>query len=160
MNRERVVFVATVGILLGVTVVSGPLVGISLTSSETFDPGSGTIEATVTESPETATLKHGDHGAGVYYLRATPVEVEIDSVTGQPSLTYELFVTELGHTKSSITFLDGDAEGTVNLEFDASTLEADRVDSDAYTGVLRVIANDDDGERVLVERNVTVEVKE
>ena len=160
MNRERAVFVATVGILLSVTVISGPLVGVSLTSSETFDPGSGTIEASVTETPDTATLERGDHGSGVYYLRASPVEVEIASVTGQPSLTYELFVTELGHTKSSITFLDSDATGTVNLEFDASTLEADRVDANSYAGVLRVIANDDDGERLLVERNVTVEVEE
>lgn len=160
MERERAVLVATVGILLGVTVVSGPLVGVSLTSTESFDPGSGTIEATVTETPETATLERGDHGAGVYYLRADAIEVDVESATGQPSLTYELFVTELGHTKSSITFLDDDADGTLDLEFDESTLEADRVDADAYRGVLRVIANDDDGERVLVERNVTVEVRE
>ncbi|QLD90806.1 hypothetical protein HWV07_17860 [Natronomonas salina] len=160
MNCERAVLVATVTILLGVTIVSGPLVGVSLTTSEAFDPGSGTIEASVTAAPETATLERGSHGAGVYYLRAAPIEVEIEEASGQPSLTYELLVTELGHTASSITFLDGDAAGTASLEFDASTLEADRVDAEAYSGVLRVIANDGDGERVLVERNVTVEVVE
>ena len=158
MNRERAVLVATMGILLGVTLASGPLVGVSLTESRSFDPGSGAIEASVAETPETATLQRASHGGGVYHLRADPIAVDVTRVTGQPSLTYELAVPALGHTASSITFLDGDAEGAVRLEFDPSTLAADRVDADRYDGTLSVIANDDGGERVLTETTVTVEV--
>ena len=160
MNRERAVLVATMGILLGVTVASGPLVGVSLTESKSFAPGSGSVEATVTETPETATLQRANHGGGVYLLRAAPIAIEVTSVTGQPSLTYEIAVPALGHTTASITFLEADAAGAVRLEFDPSTLEADRIDADQYDGVLTVVANDDGGERVLAETNVTVEVVE
>lgn len=160
MNRERAVLVVTMGLLLGVTLASGPLVGVSLTASESFDPGSGTIEASVAGTPETVTLQRASHGGGVYHLRADPIAVRVTSVTGQPSLTYELAVPALGHTTSSITFLDGDAEGAVRLAFDPSTLAAERIDADRYDGTLSVIANDDGGERVLTETNVTVEVVE
>lgn len=158
MNRERVVLVATVGLLLGVTFASGPLVGVSLTEPESFAPGSGSIEASVAATPETATLERASHGGGVYYLRADPIDVRVADVTGQPSLTYELAVPELGHTSASVTFLDEESQGTVRLEFDPSTLEADRVDADAYDGVLRVVATDGDGRRVAAETDVTVEV--
>lgn len=160
MNRERAVLVATMGILLGVTFASGPLVGVSLTETKSFDPGSGTIEASVAETPKTATLQRASHGGGVYYLQADPIAVDVTSVTGQPSLAYELAVPALGHTTSSITFLDGNEEGAVRLEFDPSTLEADRIDAEQYDATLSVIANDDDGEHVLTETNVTVEVVE
>lgn len=159
MNRERAVLVTTVALLLGVTFASGPLVGVSLTEPESFAPGSGSIEASVAATPETATLERASHGAGVYYLRADPIDVRVANVTGQPSLAYELAVSDLGHTSTSVTFLDDDAGSTVRLGFDPSTLEADRVDSEAYDGVLRVIATDGDGRRVIAETKVTVEVE-
>lgn len=158
MNRERVVLVATVGLLVGVTFASGPLVGVSLTESETFAPGSGSVEASVAETPETATLQRASHGGGVYYLRADPISVSVASVTGQPALAYELAVPELGHTSASVTFLDADSPGTVRLEFDPSTIEADRVDDETYDAVLSVVATDSGGRRVVAETNVTVEV--
>lgn len=158
MNRERIVLVATVGLLLGVTFASGPLVGVSLTEAESFAPGTGSIEASVGAPPETATLQRASHGGGVYYLRADPIDVEVANVTGQPSLTYELAVSELGHASTSVTFLDGDTAGAVRLEFEPSTVEADRVDAESYDGVIRVVATDGDGRRVVAESDVTVEV--
>ena len=158
MNRERAVLAATVGIILAVTVVSGPLVGVSLTSEQSFDPGSGSVDATVVSAPDTATLKQGSHGAGVYYLRADPVDLEVTNVSGQPSIIYELYLPEQGYTASSLTFIDDEATGEVAVEFDPVTMEADRVDADAYDAVLRVLVNDDRGERPVLERDVTVEV--
>jgi hypothetical protein len=160
MNRERAVLVATVGLLLGVTFASGPLVGVSLTEPRSFAPGSGSVAASVAETPETATLERASHGGEVYYLRADPITVDVANVTGQPSLTYELAVSGLGHKSASVTFLDEGEEGTLRLAFDPSTLEADRVEAEQYDGVLRVIATDDAGRRVLAETNVTVEVEE
>lgn len=159
MNRERVVTVTTVAILLGVTVVSGPLVGVSLTSEQTFNPGSGSIVATVEQTPENASLDRASHGSDLYYLRGPPIPVQVEQTRGQPSLAYEIVIPELGHTTASITFLDGDSQGEIQLEFDPSTIEEDRVDAGAYDGIIRVVANDDDGERVLAETNVTVEVE-
>lgn len=159
MNRERVVLVATVGLLLGVTFASGPLIGVSLTEPESFAPGSGTVEASVAATPDTATLKRASHGGGVYYLRADPIPVEVSNVSGQPSLGYEIVVPDLGHASSSVTFLDEEREGTLQLEFDPSTIEEDRVDRESYDGELRVVATDSSGRRVLAETNVTVEVE-
>lgn len=158
MNPERVVLTATVCIIVVVTIVSGPLVGISLTSDETFNPGSGSIVATVEDTPETATLERGSHGSEVYYLHGPPIPVQVDQVRGQPSLTYEIVIPELGHTTASLTFLDKGTKGSIRLEFDPSTIEDDQVVAESYAGKIRVIANDADGERELVETNVTIEV--
>ena len=159
MNRERVVLVATAGLLLGVTFASGPFVGVSLTSEQTFNPGSGSIVATVEQPPENASLDRASHGSDLYYLRGPPIPVQVEQARGQPSLAYEIVIPELGHTTASITFLDDDSQGEIQLEFDPSTIEEDRVEAESYDGIVRVIANDDDGERVLAEANVTVEVE-
>ena len=86
--------------------------------------------------------------------------MRLSNVTAQPVLTYELAVPGLGHTSASVTFLDEGEEGTLRLAFDPSTLQADRVEAEQYDGVLRVIATDDAGRRVLAETDVTVEVRD
>lgn len=160
MSPDRAVVVATVVILLGVTAASGPPVGLTLTQSETFSPGTGSADIAVESTPETATLSKADHGAGTYHLRLSAVELTAVNTTGQPTLTYQLSVPELSHSTASITFLDSDDTGRINVGFEPSLVEAEKVDSEYYDGTIRVSIADDDGSRLLVENDVRIEVEE
>lgn len=173
MRSASVVAVATVGVLLVATLATGPLVGYSLTASDPFDPGSGSVDATVTDAPTSATIARASHGGGVHYLRADPVRIDVAAVAGQPTVAYEIEVPALGHSSASLAFLDAEDPGVVRLSFRPSTLESDRLDRAAadgdagenrdgrrvYEGVLRVLVVDDGGERTIHETVVLVEVE-
>ena len=159
MDVHRVVAVATAVLILAVTLATGPLLGLSLTAEEEqFEPGSGTLDATVVTTPETATLEAARFGVEKYYLRAEPVELQIDGATGQPTVAYEIEIEEFGFTASSIAFFDASIDGSYQLEFEEAVLDADRIDSEQYDGSLRVVVVDE--ERTLVETEIRIEVTE
>ena len=160
MRSDRAVVAATVAIIIGVSVASGPLVGLSLTDERSFAPGSGTANVTVETVPDTATLSQANYGSGPYTLRLDPARIRVSAVSGQPTVAYDLAVDELNHTRTSVTFLDESYEGRYDLAFAPSTIAPDRVDGERYDGTVRVYVYDDRGDRLLVERNVTVEVKQ
>lgn len=159
MRSDRAVVAVTVALLIGVTVASGPLVGLSLTDERTFAPGSGTANVTVETAPDTATLTRTNYGSGPYTLRLDPARIRVSAVSGQPTVAYELAVDGLNHTRTSVTFLDESYEGRYDLAFAPSTISPDRVDGERYDGTVRVYVYDERSDRLLVERNITVEVK-
>lgn len=159
MNAGRAVVALAVLVVIGVSLASGPLVGVSVVDEPAFEPGTGSLDATVEEAPETATLAEARHGAGVYHLRSDPIRLDVADATGQPTVAYQLTVVEMNYTSSTATFLDGGTTGAFDLEFEPATLDADRIDSDEYDGVLRVYVYDDDGDRLLYETDVTIEVE-
>lgn len=159
MDVSRAVAAATVTFILSVTLASGPLVGLSLTQEKKqFEPGTGTINATVVSTPDHATLEAAKYNIEKYHLRAQPVELQIAGATGQPTLSYEIFIEELSYTRSSVTFLDSSISGTYFLEFEAVRFDADRIDRDQYNGLLRIVVVDQD--RTLAETEIRIEVTE
>ena len=159
MDSPRAVAIATAILILGITLATGPLLGLSLTSDDTgVEPGSGTIDSTVVSTPETATLEAARFGIERYYLRAPPVELLIAEVTGQPTVAYEIEIEDIGSTRSSIEFLDSSIDGTYHLEFEDADIDADRVASDEYDATLRVVVTDEG--RTLVETEIEIEVSE
>lgn len=161
MDTPRVVAAGTVILLVGVTLATGPLVGLSLTSEETdFNPGTGSVDASVTSVSQTATIERADYGAGVYYLRAPPVELQLSHVTGHPTIAYQLQIHELGLSQTTASFPDSSVTGTYELSPEPSSIEPDRVDQAEYDGTVRVYVRDDDGERGLIETTIRVEVDE
>lgn len=159
MRSDRAVVAVTVAVLIGVTVASGPLVGLSLTDERSFAPGSGTANVTVGTVPETATLTRANYGSGPYTLRLDSARIRVSAVSGQPTVAYELAVDGLNHTRTSVTFLDESYEGRYDLAFAPSTISPDRVDGERYDGTVRVYVYDERSDRLLVERDITVEVK-
>ncbi|MFQ3319338.1 MAG: hypothetical protein ACI8UR_001232 [Natronomonas sp.] len=162
MRSDRAVIALTIVLLLGATLVSGPLVGISLTETETFAPGSGTANVTVEEVPRTATLSPAEYEGGPYTLHIDPARVRVQNVSGQPTVAYSLTVPGLNHSRSSVTFLDDGYAGQYDLTFSPSTLEQDRVNESRaeYTGVARVYVYDEAGDRLLIEQTIEIEVKQ
>lgn len=159
MERHRIVAAGTVVLIVGVTIASGPLVGLSLTTdAEEFEPGNGTINATVVSIPESATLEVAKYGVEGYYLRAESAELQIHDITGRPTVAYDIVIHELGYTRSSIVFLDSSFTGFYQLGFESTKLAADRITQDEYHATIRVVHTDE--ERILDETDIQIEVVE
>lgn len=174
MRPATAVAAATTAVIVVATLATGPLVGYSLTAPDPFDPGSGSVDATVIDAPGSATIAPASHGGDVRHLRADPVRVDVSGVVGQPTLVYEIDVPAIGHSSASLVFLDAEMTGELELSFRPSTLEPDRLerggsgdgqtesgtDRGEFDGVLRVLVVDDGGERTIHEASVAVEVAE
>jgi hypothetical protein len=161
MLWPRAVVAGTVGILLLVTVASGPLVGLELTSEASeFDPGTGNLNVTVESVPDSGTLQQASHGAGTHHIRVDPVRLQIHAITGQPMVAYQLYVPALDHTRTSVHFLDAERTGAYDLPLDPSQLDPDRIDEDvdSYDATISVVVRDGDGERVIAEADLELEV--
>lgn len=159
MQPDRVAVVATGAVLLGLTLVSGPLVGVSLTDDRPADPGTGTADLAVERTPDAATLTRDRGGSDDFRLRSPPVRLDVAAVTGRPTVTYELAVEELSYTTMSVSVLDADVRGAYDLPFGAARVDAEDVDDESLDGTLRVTVTDDDGTRTLVQTAVVVEVE-
>lgn len=157
MRADRVVVAGTVVLFVGTAVAAGPLVGLPLLEPEPADPGTGSVSATVADTPTRVTLEATDFGAG-YDLRGPPVTVTLSEVAGRPYLSYTVAVPALGHQTTSLTVVE--ADGRIRLTMNPSTLSEGAVDADSYEGRLAIHAIDDDGRRVVAETEVTVEVRE
>lgn len=163
MDAARAAVYATVGVILGTVVVSGPLVGaVDLTTerSGTFAPGTGSADVTVVAVPERARLEKGEFGAGAYYLRVPDATVRIDAIEGQPMLVYKIRIPDLAVTRGTTHFLDATNAGELALSLEATTFQPDEIDRASYRAELVVLVRGGDTERVLVERTITVTVTE
>lgn len=157
MSGNRVV-VLTILVVLSVTLASGPLVGVSLTDETAASGGPSHATVDVDSAPDAATLAPDRHNDELYHLRADAVHITATNVSGRPTVVYQLEVPELNHTRSVGMFVTD--SGTYEVSFDPSSIEAERVDQDRYEGRITLYVFDDDGDRLLVERTVTVEVEE
>lgn len=161
MNLHRIVAAGTVIFIVGVTIASGPIVGLSLlTEAEEFEPGHGTLNATVVSTPENATLEAAEYSVEGYHLRAAPIEMRIHDVAGQPTVAYDIVIHKLNHTRSSVTFLDSSFIGDYELKFSPTTLNSDRIHQDEYTGTLRVVILNEEDIQTLIVTDIRIKVDE
>lgn len=162
MDAPRAVVYATVALILGVTLASGPLVGaVDFTTEreESFAPGTGHADVTVTSVPDRASLEKGQFGSGAYYLRVPDATVRIAAIEGQPMLVYKVRIPDLGFTRGTTHFLDGTVDGEMALSMEETTLDPDEIDREAYAAELVVLVRGGEAEDVLYRGNVTVSVE-
>lgn len=157
MGAERLVVGATVVVLVGIAVAAGPLVGLPILSPVPADPGTGSMTATVEESPGRATLEEKTYGDGDYSLRGPRVLVSIEALSGRPYLSYTIEVPALGHQTTSLTVVE--EAGQHRLRMKPSTVPGDEVTDERYQGTISIHVIDDDGRRSIHENDVTVEVR-
>lgn len=161
MDEARASVAASLTLIVVVSLVSGPLVGIDLTAPESsLDPGvgEGELTATVTSMPDNATLERGAFGADAFALSAPPATVDVDAVRGQPLVVYRVEVPGLGLTHATTYFLSPSDTGTLTVEMEPYSVSPDRVSTDSYHGTLTVGVRTGTELRVLERHNVTVEV--
>lgn len=163
MDPARTVAAVAVGVILAVTLASGPLVGaVDLTpaAEDPGTPGTGTVSLTVVSVPETATLDRGEFGSATYQLRMADATVDVARITGAPQVRYKLKIPAMGYTRVTTTVLDEEDTGRLAISFESTELPPEEVAQDRYAGEVILVTYDDDGLTTHVEKNVTVVVQD
>ena len=157
MDGRRVALAVAAGIILLLTLATGPFGPLALsTAGETATPGTGSAEVSVVSAPETVTLTSAQHGASGFYLQVPAAVVEVTDLQGNPILEYSLTVDELGYARTTVHFLADSGEGrqTVVLERDHLDRDPDR---ETYEGQIELIVRGEN-KTVLLDREVEVRI--
>jgi hypothetical protein len=163
MDRRHVAGVLLLSACVGVALAAGPygadIRSLATESDEQAAYATGGMDATVLEAPETVQLdRYTENGTDRYRLVVPDAAVGVANVTGRPVLTYKLRIDGIGHTRGTAHVLSTAQEGTFRTSLEPSTLAADRITNDHYTGDLTLVVRSDQGTRRVHEANVTVEV--
>lgn len=162
MERTRAVVAGATAVILGVTLLSGPLVpGVTLASEPApIALESGNVTVSAVEMPNEVTLEAGSYGAANYYLDAPPIRVQFSTLSGRPTLVYELAIEELGYTRTTNHFLDASTGDAYDLTLASDTLTDADVTREQYNGTVTVSKRDSAGHGVVATRNITIRVVE
>lgn len=151
--------------LILVTVLfSGPLVPfIDFTVATADSPdgtGIGNANVTVVKPPaDDFRIAQARYGAGTY-LYSRPITVHITSVTGSPTLTYEIRIPELGFNVVTLAFLSEDDVGqNYTLTIARSQIKPEKISQSSYPAELELRLRSGNQSRVVYQGNVTVTVE-
>lgn len=160
MDGSRIALYASIAVILTVTVLSGPAVGLVDLTTPRFGDNIGQGNATVEEvdAPTTARLDRGFQSES-YTLKVPDARIYAAAIDGQPVVSYRISIPEMGYSRSTAHFVGPEDTGWVELSITGDTLAQDRVAGPAYNGTISVIVRGTD-EHVVYEGNVTVEVRE
>jgi len=160
MERTRRVVAAVSALIVGITLLSGPLVpGVTLASEpEPVALETGNLTVSMVEMSGDVTLESGSYGAASYYLNAPPVRVHFTNQTGKPTLVYELTIEELGYSRTTNHFLDESAGDAYELSLASDTFTDGEIEREQYTGTVTISKRDGSGHGVVATRNVTISV--
>ncbi|WP_436932114.1 hypothetical protein [Halosimplex halobium] len=162
MDRGRVAVYAAAAVIVAVTVLSGPAVGLVDLTTPRYDMsglGEGSAAVDEVDLPSSVSLDRG-YQSQSYYLTVPDARVRFATVEGKPTVAYGIDIPALGYSRSTTHFLrDGDA-GWASLSLREDTFAEDAVDADRYEGELSLVVRDSDGKSVVANRTVPVEVRE
>lgn len=164
MDLTRGLVGGTAAIIIGVALLSGPLLGaVDLTQARSDDRGTlgyGSAEATVVSLPDDPRLVKGEYGSETYYLRVGAATVDVSNVEGRPMLVYKIRIPELGYARGTTTFLDSGANGPRQFSIEEDAIPPEQVTREQYEGELVVIVRSGNEGRVIERKAVTVTVEE
>ncbi|WP_153952584.1 hypothetical protein [Halosegnis longus] len=169
MDTARVAPVAVVAVVALTALVSGPATPLDLTPDTNpcegdvrTQVGNATVE--VRSLPDRATLTQAGYGARVWSLSVPPAVVNVSDVDGRPTLSYRIFLPELGRQVGSRTVVNRCTTGRLSLAVGDSTFDPDEVTPGEYNATVSVVYRGTDGgqqvERTLAERTITVVAEE
>lgn len=154
--------VLTITIILGVILVSGPLVPMvdftttSFTAALADNERSSLNVSSIRVAEDGPKLKPGNYEWQAV-LDAPTVTVRVDQVTGSPLLIYELSVTGLSHNIATlVAFNEGDVGRTYNLDIQNSTLRTSDINESSYPAEIRLRIRSGNETTTIYRKNVTV----
>lgn len=161
MDQMRAVVYGVTAIIVAVTLASGPLVGaVDLTGQPGCEPSgeSGTADIEVQSLPEQATITTGQFGSGTYYLSIPDAVISVSNVSGHPLVSYDMSIPAMGRQTGTTTFLCPSVSGQQTLSISRLTLDSPPEQSE-YEATLRITLEERDGDTVVREKPITIEVQ-
>ncbi|QSG06068.1 hypothetical protein [Halapricum desulfuricans] len=161
MDQTRAVVSGVITIIVAVTLVSGPLVGaVDLTDQPGCEPSGagGTADIAVESLPDEATITTGRFGSETYYLSIPDAVVTVSNVSGHPLVSYRVSIPTMGRQVGTTAFLCPSVSARQTLSISRLTLDNPPEQSE-YEATLRVTLKERDGDTVVREKPITVEVQ-
>jgi len=163
MDPARGVTYGSVGVILILTVSSGPMGVVDFTKERTENNteglGNGLLEVASLDAPDTASLQQGDFGSGNFYLRVPDAVLSIDAVEGRPIVSYKIEISELGYTRETAHVISSESGQRVTLSIQEDTLPPEDIQQDEYSGEIRIVKRVNGESTTALQRNVTVSVQ-
>lgn len=164
MDAARGSVYGAVALIVAVTVLSGPLVGVVDLTYErgtglTDEAGSGSVDVAVQSLPDRGTISEGRYGSQKFYLRVPDAVVTLSNVTGQPLVKYDLDIPGLGLSTGTTAFVTDAAAGRKTLSISQQTFEPDELSQDRYDATVSVLVRADGNATVVAERSIVIEVE-
>lgn len=151
----RAVLVVFSLVVVASALAVGPL-SAETQDTRTEDSATVTVESAPTGS---ITLERGRFGSGRYHIDAPPVVVSLADVTGDPTIRYAIDIPGAWLTFTSRYDLAG-RQGRLRMGASPDTVSPTRIEQDSYEATVVVWLRTDTRERALLQRGVTVEVKQ
>jgi len=156
MDASTAGTICSVGLVLVVLVLTGPLVGAVGIDERESDLGDGTATVENVGTVDGFSMQPGRFGTGVVYLRIPDVRAEFASVTGRSRLVYRVAVPALNFDRVGTRSVGPETTGAaVGMSDRAFAPRA--VDRPAYTVTVTVRVQSFTVDRTVLQRNVTVE---
>jgi len=162
MNLARGVTYGSIGVIVLLSLSSGPIGVFDFTTERdaTVGIGEGSLAVTDVTSPDAASLQRGEYGSESYYLQVPDAVLTLDSIEGRPVVSYKIDIPELGYSRETAHFLSSDTGSPVVLSIEKDTLAPEDLQSDEYQGELRIIVRANGDNTVIHRRNITVDVQQ
>jgi len=118
--------------------------------------GSATVE--VVSVPDTVTIERTRFGAGTYRFTGAATTLRVETVRGNPDLTYAIDVPALQLADVAHYPLAGE-RGELTVRSNPVEISPDRVEAERYEGTVAVWIRSGDRYRNVVQQRVTFEVE-
>jgi hypothetical protein len=160
MDVQRSLPALAAGVILVVSVLSGPLFGaVDLSPTESrAAPGDGSATVEVVSVPDGGRLAPTGYTDAGYLLSLPAATVEVSNLSGNPMVVYKLRIREVGYVASTTHFLGGEHEGQQALTLEGAVLNRTSLPRESYRGELLVVKRTHEHETVLHRGNVTLRV--
>jgi len=156
VSRESGAALLTIGVVLFVLVLSGPVGGVDL-SGEPATLGEGNASASVVEpTTDSLTVSPGRFGTNATYVRIPDAVLNVETVRGHPRVLYAVTIPELGVDKQTHRYIEG--TGRLRLPLSDRALPA-RPSAGTYDGRLLIRVQAFGYDRVVLNRSVEVSVE-
>ncbi|WP_459195032.1 hypothetical protein [Halosimplex sp. J119] len=160
MNRSRVLVYATAAVILCVTLLSGPAIGLVDLTTPRYDmAGIGEGNATVdrVDAPASVSIER-EYQSETFYLDVPDARIRFSSISGKPTVAYGLEIPAFNYSRSTTHFLSGDRTGWVSVSLQTDTFSEGVTPGEAYAGELSLVMRTSEGKSVLYNESVAVEV--
>lgn len=161
MEYSRNAVVVAIGLIIGFTLISGPLVesvDISGHSRDIYCEPSGIADVNVkgAESQEYVLSPRVDNNK-YYSVTGPPVSILIDKIQGCPVLTLVMEIPALGFKSVRKSFLRPGDGPQVSLSIVGGYFASNRINDESYEGTVTLWLNGTENRTLYTER-ITIEV--
>ena len=160
MKPIQIASSVTIIFILGVTLLSGPLVPAAnwVTATTNTELGAGEANVSVVEWPTKGTIEPVRFGGDEYQLSIPATKIRVHSVSGNPIVNYRLRIPAMNRSQVAVhTLTTADTGTTISLGISQSQLQSAPAEK-SIDAELELLVRNQTGAQVIGSQNITIDV--